>query len=131
MAGKLTTLGLALALAAFIVPQQAQAEQLSGNELKNLVNGKRIYLATPFGGEFPLNYKPSGRVTGDGTALGLGRFFAPRETGKWWVKGNNLCQQWPTWYNGKPSCFTIKKTGDKTLRWVRQDGMKGKARIDG
>ncbi|TDH36381.1 hypothetical protein E2A64_13480 [Pseudohoeflea suaedae] len=107
-----------------------QAENLRGQDLKTLVSGKRIYLQTPFGGEFPLYYQTSGAVSGDGSALGLGKFMAPKETGKWWVDGANLCQQWPTWYDGKATCFTIEKTGAKTLNWVRDDGKSGTARID-
>lgn len=121
----------ALALATIAYPAAASAEPVNGNDIKQLVAGKRIYLATPFGGEFPLNYKPSGVVTGDGTALGLGRFLAPKESGRWWVRGANLCQQWPTWYDGKPSCFKLIKTGERSLRWVRDDGRSGKARIEG
>ena len=90
-----------------------------------------MYKRQPFGGEFPLNYKRSGVVTGDGTALGLGKFFAPKESGRWWVKGENLCQQWPTWYDGKTTCFQIRKTGERSLNWVRDDGRSGKARIEG
>ncbi|WP_422370029.1 hypothetical protein [Hoeflea sp.] len=123
--------GLVAAICVSAAPVTAAAEQLSGSELKNFVVGKRVYLATPFGGEFPLNYKPSGAVTGDGSALGLGKFMAPKETGRWWVRGDRLCQQWPTWYDGKPSCFRIQKTGDRTLNWERQDGRSGKARIEG
>lgn len=107
------------------------AETLGGDDLRQLVSGKRIYLATPFGGEFPLNYRPSGSVTGDGTALGLGKYFAPKETGQWWVDGKRLCQKWPSWYDGKTTCFTISVTGNRTLRWVRDDGRSGKARIEG
>tara|TARA_R100001132_G_scaffold7012_1_gene6309 strand:+ start:1063 stop:1458 length:396 start_codon:yes stop_codon:yes gene_type:complete len=106
-----------------------QAENVQGQELKSLVSGKRIYLQTPFGGEFPLYYQTSGAVSGDGSALGLGKFMAPKETGKWWVDGANLCQQWPTWYDGKATCFTIEKTGDSSLNWVRDDGKSGTARI--
>lgn len=131
MRGKTTLLGILSAVAVSLVPVTAQAEQLEGSELTQFVSGKRVYLATPFGGEFPLNYKRSGIVTGDGTALGLGKFFAPKESGKWWVRGENLCQQWPTWYDGKPSCFRIKKTGERSLDWVRDDGRSGRARVEG
>lgn len=131
MSGKPSLISTAAVLALLLVPAPASAEQLAGAELKQFVNGKRIYLATPFGGEFPLNYQRSGVVTGDGTALGLGKFFAPKESGRWWVKGENLCQQWPSWYDGKATCFRIKKTGDRSLDWVRDDGRSGKARIEG
>jgi len=120
----------AIALAASI-PASASAEQLSGQALKDTINGKRVYLATPFGGEFPLYYKTNGQVTGDGTALGLGQYFAPRETGRWFVDGSQLCQQFPTWYRGRVSCFTLRMTGETTLRWRRDDGYSGRARIDG
>jgi hypothetical protein len=131
MLGKTSLFAMIAGAAICLAPVSTSAEQLTGSDLKNFVNGKRIYLATPFGGEFPLNYKRSGIVTGDGTALGLGKFLAPKETGRWWVKGETLCQQWPTWYDGEPSCFRIRKTGDRTLTWVRQDGRSGKARIEG
>jgi hypothetical protein len=131
MLGKINILGTLAVLAASLAPVSASAEQLAGGELQQFVSGKRVYLATPFGGEFPLNYKQSGIVTGDGTALGLGRFFAPTESGKWWVRGENLCQQWPTWYDGKPTCFQIRKTGERSLNWIRDDGRSGKARIEG
>ena len=112
-------------------PGQARAEQLSGTSIQAAIGGKRVFLSTPFGGEFPLYYKTNGRVTGDGTALGLGRYFAPRETGRWFVRGNQLCQQFPTWYRGKVSCFTLRRTGETTLRWKRDDGYSGRARIEG
>lgn len=108
----------------------AQAEVLSGNQIVDTVKGKRIYLAVPFGGEFPLHYRSDGRVTGDGTALGLGRYFAPKETGRWFVRGDRLCQQFPTWYDGEVSCFTLRQTGETRLRWRRDDGYSGRARID-
>ena len=112
-------------------PGAANAETLSGAQLKEFVNGKRVYLRTPFGGEFPLFYKTNGQVTGDGTALGLGRYFAPRETGRWFVEGSRLCQQFPTWYKGEVSCFRIFETGETSLRWTRDDGYSGRARIAG
>ena len=118
---------VAVSLPTAILP--AAAEQLAGEQIRSMVNGKRVYLATPFGGEFPLFYKSNGQVTGDGTALGLGRYFAPRETGRWFVDGNRLCQQFPTWYKGKVSCFTLQKTGEASLRWRRDDGYSGRARI--
>ena len=109
----------------------ASDQPLAGSQLKQLVNGKRIYLKIPLGGEFPLYYQTNGRVTGDGSKTGLGRYFAPKETGKWFVEGTKLCQQFPTWYKGRVNCFTIQKTGATSLRWKRDDGYSGRARIEG
>lgn len=109
----------------------ASGEALSGDAIKSMVNGKRIYLKVPLGGEFPLFYQSNGQVTGDGSALGLGKYFAPKETGKWFVRGDQLCQQFPTWYNGKVSCFSLRKTGETSLSWRRDDGYSGRARIGG
>lgn len=119
----------AIAMAALTLP--AQAEAMDGQEIVDAVKDRRIYLRVPFGGEFPLFYQSNGRVTGDGTALGLGRYFAPRETGRWFVQGNRLCQQFPTWYDGEVSCFSLRRTGETTLRWRRDDGYSGRARIEG
>ncbi|MEL6817549.1 MAG: hypothetical protein AAFP80_02750 [Pseudomonadota bacterium] len=135
----IATLKTKLTTGAFLVgtlmtvmwPNMAAAETLSGQALKDFVNGKRVYLRVPLGGEFPLFYQTNGRVTGDGSALGLGRYFAPKETGRWFVQGSKLCQQFPTWYKGEVSCFRIFKTGETTLRWTRDDGYSGRARIAG
>lgn len=113
-----------------VAPGLAQAQQVEGDGLRSLVEGKTIYLETPFG-EFPLVYNTDGSVTGDGTDLGLARYFAPRETGQWWIDGPNLCQQFPTWYDGEASCFVIEKTSETTINWQRDDGQAGKARIEG
>ena len=106
----------------------ASSEFMKPGEIRKTITGVRIMLQSPFG-EFPLTYKSNGTVTGDGSTVGLGRFFAPRETGKWWIADNQLCQQWPTWYDGEVFCFKLQKTGDRSLYWVRDDGESGKARI--
>ncbi len=107
----------------------AKADTLSAEQIKSEVIGKRIYIATPFGGEFPLYYANSGNVSGDGTKLGLGKYFAPKETGRWWIQGSQLCQQWPTWYKGRQFCFTLQRTGENGILWNRDDGRSGEARI--
>ncbi len=107
----------------------ASAEELDGKEIRKLISNKTVYLATGYGFEFPLVYRGNGRVTGDGTGTGLEKYYAPKETGKWWVKGDRMCQKFPTWYDGKTLCFKVKQTGSKSLIWKRNDGKRGKARI--
>ena len=110
-------------------PRTGAAAVDHSDPIQSMIIGKRIYLATPMGGEFPLNYRKNGVVDGSGEALGLGRFVKPEDTGKWWIKGDRLCQQFQTWYKGAPMCFELYKTGSKTLRWVRDNGQVGTARI--
>ena len=112
-----------------LLPSLVSAQELEGAKLKKLVNGKRIYLSVPFGGEFPLYYKTSGIVDGSGEATGLGRTMKPNDSGRWWVNGSKLCQKWQTWYDGKTFCFTISKTADTKIAWTRDDGYSGTARI--
>lgn len=102
---------------------------LSGDEIRRLVTGKRIYLATPLGGEIPLYYAPDGTVDGSGEAVGLGRWLKPTDRGRWSVDGNRLCQQWQTWYNGERMCFTLTSAGEGRVRWVRDNGESGVARL--
>ncbi len=109
----------------------ASAQFLSGTDIKGLIGGKRVHLATGYGIEFPLKYASNGRVTGDGSGTTLGQYMAPKETGSWWVSGNRMCQQFPTWYDGRQFCFKLRQTGPNTLEWVRDDGYSGRARITG
>lgn len=126
-AGGVRFLAPALALCLFAAP--AAAEALAGEKLKSFISGKRIYLAVPLGGEIPLNYRPGGTVDGSGEAAGLGRYMTPKDRGRWWVSGNRLCQKWQQWYDGKTFCFTVTKIADNRIRWVRDDGKSGVARL--
>lgn len=115
--------GLSMALA------NEGASNLRGEALREAVSGKRIYLSVPLGGELPLYYRPDGRVDGSGEAAGLGRFLKPSDSGRWWVEGERLCQQWESWYQGRVFCFTVKKLPENRIAWARDDGESGIARI--
>lgn len=107
------------------------AEPLSGDGIKKLVSGKNVFLKTPYGLEFPLRYNRNGTVSGDASGFSMAKMLAPKESGKWWVSGSKLCQQWKTWYDGKTLCFTVNQTGKSTISWKRDDGLAGTARIGG
>jgi len=107
----------------------AWANPLSGADIQSDIVGRQIFLAAPFGGEFPLNYRSNGIVDGSGEALGLGRFIKPSDRGKWWVRGDQLCQQFETWYDGARLCFKLTRLGPNKLRWERDNGDIGTARI--
>ena len=100
-----------VAVLAALSAAPAAASTLSGPEIRQTVTGKRIYLSVPMGGEFPLYYRPDGRIDGSGDA------------------GDRLCQKWQTWYDGKTFCFTLASQGGDKLAWARDDGEKGVARI--
>lgn len=118
-----------LTLLVFAMALPAQAATLTGGNIREDIVGRRIFLAAPAGGEFPLNYRSDGTVDGDGEALGLGRFIAPRDRGRWWIRGDRLCQQFRVWYDGAAMCFELTRTGPNRLRWVRDNGETGTARI--
>lgn len=118
-------------LATLLWAMPASAEQLSGDRIRDVVAGKTVLLSTPYGIELPLRYRSDGVVAGDISGFTLARIFSPKEEGRWWVDRQNLCQQWTSWYDGKTLCFTIRKTGERTISWTRQDGLKGTARIRG
>lgn len=107
----------------------AKAGELDGSQIKSMISGQRVLLATSWGFEFPLVYRSGGSVTGDGTGTRLAEFFAPKETGKWWIRGNQMCQQFPTWYKGRTFCFSIQPINSNKFIWKRDDGRSGTARL--
>jgi hypothetical protein len=107
----------------------AANERFTAADIREDIIGKRIYLAVPLGGEFPLNYRENGQVDGSGEALGLGRFAKPNDKGRWWIKGDRLCQQFTSWYKGAPMCFELQRINAKQLKWTRDNGETGTARI--
>jgi hypothetical protein len=119
------------AVAAYAMVQGSAfaSQRFTAAEIASDIIGKRIYLAVPMGGEFPLNYRTNGQVDGTGEALGLGRFAKPNDTGRWWIDGDRLCQQFTTWYKGNPMCFELERIDDGKLKWTRDNGQTGTARI--
>ncbi|WP_160007010.1 hypothetical protein [Rhizobium sp. 18055] len=110
-------------------PSLASAGALAEDAIRRDIIGRTIYLATPLGGELPLNYHTSGIVDGNGQAIGLGKFFKPDDEGKWWIEANRLCQKFNTWYDGAPMCFALEAAGPGKVKWTRDNGETGVARI--
>ena len=120
--------GIAIALVLSATATSAHAKPLSGSEIEKTISNKTVVLATQWGA-FPLRYSANGVVTGDGSGVGLAKFYAPKETGTWWVKGDRMCQKFPTWYKGQVYCFSLEQDGSGQPRWVRNDGYAGTAKI--
>lgn len=102
---------------------------LSGPEVRALISGEVVKLDTPFGLSLPLYYRADGTVKGDISGFSMAGMLAPREDGRWWIDGNRMCQKWPSWYDGKTACFTIRKLGPGRIGWLRDDGTAGTAQM--
>ncbi len=114
------------------LPALAHAELLAGEEITETIDGKRVVLElSSFGIDFSMFHRENGEVTGDGSGTDLGSYFAPKETGNWWVSGEKMCQQFPTWYDGKRLCFKLRKVTPKRCEWIREDGKRGTAITSG
>jgi hypothetical protein len=102
---------------------------LSGDELRKAVSGKTVYLKIS-GFELPIRYSTGGSMSGSmgAVAATLARGDGASDRGKWWISGSQLCQRWSSWMEGKSYCYKFTLNG-KTVRWVRNDGRSGTARI--
>lgn len=121
--------GLGAGMMAQALTPASATGTMDAKAIREAVQGKRIYLATPLGGELPMNYRPNGVVDANGAAIGLAKFFKPSDSGRWWIAGNQLCQKWQTWYDGRTQCFTLQKAGARKLLWHENNGDSGTARI--
>jgi len=119
--------GLALPAAAAL----AEPATLAGDELRKAISGKTVYLNVS-GFELPIRYAANGRMSGKMStiAASFSRGDGTQDRGKWWVSRDQLCQQWSSWMEGKSYCYRLTRQG-ATVRWVRNDGRSGTARIGG
>ncbi len=118
-----------VAVAAILLVSPSHAGGLSGKQIREQIIDQTVLLNTGYGVDLPLYYARNGKVTGDASGTMLGKMFMPKETGKWWVDNNRMCQQFPKWNNGNVVCFSLKKTGQRTYKWKRHDGKTGTARL--
>jgi hypothetical protein len=109
----------------------AEPATLAGDELRQAISGKTVYLNIS-GFELPIRYAANGRMSGKMSAMAasFSRGDGAQDRGKWWVAGDQLCQQWTSWMNGKSYCYRLTRNGAK-VQWVRNDGRSGTARIGG
>lgn len=125
----LKVLAAFLALLTLAGPLAAEEARLSEGDIREGIVGRTIFLAAPMGGEFPLNYRPDGSVDGNGEALGIGKLVQPKDSGTWWIDASRLCQKFTKWYDGEPMCFELFKEGSGKVKWIRDNGQTGLARI--
>jgi hypothetical protein len=110
---------------------QAGETALTGSALRSAVSGKTIFLKIS-GFELPIRYSSGGTMKGSmGTvAAAFARGDGASDTGKWWIADDQLCQKWRTWMEGNTYCYKLSQNGSQ-VRWVRNDGHSGTARIGG
>jgi hypothetical protein len=128
---KIRALIVAAALAAPMTAAHAESVSLAGDELRQAISGKTVYLNVS-GFELPIRYAGNGRMAGkmSTVAASFSRGDGSQDRGKWWVTGDQLCQQWTAWLDGKTYCYKLTRDG-ATVHWLRDDGRSGTARIGG
>jgi hypothetical protein len=120
---------LAMTLAVPATTARAEPQTLSGDTLRHAISGKTVFLNIS-GFELPISYAASGRMSGKmgAVAASFARGDGAQDRGKWWVAGDQLCQQWSSWMDGKSYCYRLTREG-ASVHWVRNDGRSGTARI--
>lgn len=104
----------------------AEGAPLAGDALRKTVMGKTYNLQTAVG-VIPVSFRGNGTMAG--TAKSLPAYIGPdRDSGSWWIAGNQLCQRWSSWLQGRQHCFTVRASG-RTLHWRSGDGQSGTATL--
>jgi hypothetical protein len=128
---KIRAFALTACLVLSAVPAVAEQVTLAGDELRQAVTGKTVYLKVS-GFDLPIRYGPNGHMSGriNAVAASFSRGDGTSDTGKWWVDNDQLCQKWSSWLESKAYCFKLTRDGN-SVHWVRDDGLSGTARISG
>jgi hypothetical protein len=128
---KIGALVLAAGIALPALPAGAESISLAGDELRQAITGKTVYLNVS-GFELPIRYESDGRMSGriNAVAASFSRGDGSSDRGKWWVENDQLCQKWSSWLEGQTYCFKLTRNGN-SVQWVRNDGKSGTARIGG
>jgi hypothetical protein len=122
---------IAAGLALPALPANAESISLSGDELRQAISGKTVYLNVS-GFELPIRYSSDGRMSGTirTVAASFSRGDGASDSGKWWVDNDQLCQKWTSWMDGKSYCYRLTRNGN-SVQWTSNDGRSGTARIGG
>jgi hypothetical protein len=93
---------------------------LTEKELRQAIVNKTVYLNVS-GFELPIRYKPNGRMTGNMgvVAATFSQGDGSRDSGRWWIDANQLCQRWTSWMDGQIHCYKISRQGNVIIGFAR------------
>ena len=97
------SLFMAVAVALPMFPAAADKSGLNGKALREAIAGRTVRLATPIGA-LPIRYLRNGTMSGAGSTLLAQYMGSNKDTGRWWIAGNRLCQKWSKWMDGRSYC---------------------------
>lgn len=105
----------------------AEPVQLGEADIRQMLPGSTIELDTPLGVRLPISFTADGLMTGEAGRLEpyLG---TARDRGRWWAADGKLCQKWFRWFEAKPRCVSVTRSGQR-IRWQEAGGESGTATI--
>ena len=92
-------------LAAFVIPTILLGTAASAVELKAQFAGKTVTKTNAEGQRYTETYHQNGTLSAVSTFIGGG--CCMRDTGKWWIEGNQFCKQYDHWRGGATRCAGI------------------------
>ncbi len=113
------------------VSQAANQGDLNGSAVRKAVSGKTVYLSAS-GIVLPIAYRSNGTMTGrlEASAAAFAGSASTKDMGGWRTYKDQVCQRWNRWQGGNSYCHKLFLVG-KSVVWVRNDGRRGTARIEG
>lgn len=119
----------ALAGSVATASQAASFGDLNGAAVRKALSGKTVFLSTS-GIVLPIAYRSNGTMSGhlQASAAALAGNASMKDSGRWWISNDRLCQRWKRWQGAKSYCYKLSRQG-KQVVWVRDDGRRGTARI--
>lgn len=115
-----------LAVPALVSLAGAEPQVVSGDALRQMIIGRTLMLHTPVG-KIPIAYRDNGTMIGRAKDLQLYTGLE-RDKGRWWVRGDQVCQKWDNWLEGRAYCFSWRLEG-QVVHWRRDDGRTGTATL--
>lgn len=104
-----------LALAATLLVTQAGAEKLTGEAIREALQGNTLVGTYIYGGEFSEYHAADGRALGDnGHSINVDAC--------WNIDGDAICYHYGPMKDRRTYCFTVEREGDLFRQFSRDDG---------
>lgn len=123
------SIGIVIASLAAAEAFAADTIPVSGTVLSRFVGGRTVLIDTPLGTQMPISYRPDGTLAGRAGQLSF-YLGSDSDTGRWWIKGDKVCQKWKRWFDGDITCLRIRHQG-RRLFWQSDDGKSGTGMLTG